>query len=162
MLARSLLSVLRFSSKKLNFNERQKLDDYIKNNVLEYAIAEVDEKKIDEINILKASIMAMHLALDKLRNRPEHILVDGNKFYPYNFTPHQCIIKGDSKFLSIAAASILAKNYRDNLMQKLHLKHPKYGWNTNMGYATKTHREALNNLGHTEFHRKTFRLEYLD
>ena len=102
----------------------------------------------------------MHLALDQLKIRPELILVDGNKFHPYNFTPHQCIIKGDSKMLSIAAASIIAKNYRDKLMIKLHDEFPHYGWNKNMGYATKQHREALNKFGPTIHHRKSFKLIY--
>ncbi len=102
----------------------------------------------------------MHLALDKLTIRPELILVDGNRFKPYPFTPHECIIKGDSKVLSIAAASILAKNYRDHVMIKLHEEYPEYGWNKNFGYATKQHREALNKLGPTIHHRKSFRLDY--
>lgn len=147
-------------SKKLNFKTRMELDNYIKNNVKDYAIAELSPQFIDEHNILNASIHAMHLALDKLTIRPELILVDGNKFHPYNFIPHQCIIKGDSKVLSIAAASILAKNYRDQLMIELHEEFPEYGWNKNMGYATKEHREALKKYGPTKYHRKSFRLEY--
>ena len=129
-------------SKKLNFKTRLELNDYIKNNVKDYAIAELSPEFIDQHNILNASIHAMHNALDKLTIRPELILVDGNKFHPYNFIPHQCIIKGDSKVLSIAAASILAKNYRDQLMIQLHEEIPEYGWNKNMGYATKVHIEA--------------------
>jgi ribonuclease HII len=136
------------------------LDSYIKENALDFAIAELPPSFIDQHNILNASIHAMHLALDKLSIRPELILVDGNKFHPYNFIPHICIVKGDSKFLNIAAASILAKNYRDNLMIDLHNKYPEYGWNKNMGYATKQHQEALKKHGPTEFHRKSFRLEY--
>ena len=147
-------------SKKLNFKTRLELDDYIKNNVKDYAIAELSPAFIDQHNILNASIHAMHNALDKLTIRPELILVDGNKFHPYNFIPHQCIIKGDSKVLSIAAASILAKNYRDQLMIQLHEEFPEYGWNKNMGYATKTHREALKKYGPTKYHRKSFRLDY--
>ena len=147
-------------SKKLTFKTRLQLDNYIKDNVKDFAIAELSPKYIDEHNILNASIHAMHLALDKLIVRPEFILVDGNKFHPYNFIPHECIIKGDSKFLSIAAASILAKNYRDQLMIELHEEFPEYGWNKNMGYATKVHREALNKYGPTKYHRKSFRLEY--
>jgi ribonuclease HII len=147
-------------SKKLTLKTRFELDDYIKNNVKDYAIAELSPEFIDEHNILNASIHAMHLALNKLTIRPELILVDGNKFHPYNFIPHQCIIKGDSKILSIAAASILAKNYRDKLMIDLHEEFPEYGWNKNMGYATKSHREALKKYGPTIHHRKSFRLEY--
>lgn len=147
-------------SKKLTFKTRLQLDSYIKSNVLDYAIAEVSPEFIDEHNILNASIHAMHLSLDQLKIRPEFILVDGNKFHPYNFIPHQCIIKGDSKILSIACASILAKNYRDQLMMNLHEEFPEYGWNKNMGYATKVHREALNKFGPTIHHRKSFRLKY--
>jgi len=147
-------------SKKLTLKTRFELDDYIKNNVKDFAVAELSPEFIDKHNILNASIHAMHLALDKLTIRPELILVDGNKFHPYNFIPHQCIIKGDSKILSIAAASILAKNYRDQLMIKLHEEFPEYGWNKNMGYATKSHREALKKLGPTKYHRKSFRLDY--
>lgn len=147
-------------SKKLTFKTRNYLDSYIKDNVLEFTIAEISPKLIDEYNILNASIHAMHKALDFLQIRPELILVDGNRFHPYNFIPHQCIIKGDSKILSIACASILAKNYRDELMIKLHDEFPEYGWNKNMGYATKVHREALNKFGPTIHHRKSFRLNY--
>ncbi|REC54245.1 ribonuclease HII [Chryseobacterium piscium] len=147
-------------SKKLSFKTRMDLDSYIKDNVKSFAIAELPPSFIDEHNILNASIHAMHNALDKLTIRPEFILVDGNKFHPYNFIPHQCIIKGDSKFLSIAAASILAKNYRDKLMIELHEEHPEYGWNTNFGYATKKHQEALIKHGITKYHRQSFRLKY--
>lgn len=147
-------------SKTLNIKTRIDLEIYIKENAVEYAVAEVSPKLIDQHNILNASIHAMHLALDQLKTRPEFILIDGNKFHPYPLTPHQCIIKGDGKFLSIAAASILAKNHRDRLMLKLHEEFPDYGWDTNMGYATKTHRMALKNLGSTPHHRKSFRLEY--
>ena len=147
-------------SKKLNFKTRLELNDYIKNNVKDYAIAELSPAFIDQHNILNASIHAMHNALDKLTIRPELILVDGNKFHPYNYIPHQCIIKGDSKILSIAAASILAKNYRDQLMIRLHEEFPEYGWNKNMGYATKVHIEALKKFGPTKYHRQSFRLNY--
>ena len=147
-------------SKKLNLKTRLELNDYIKNNVKDYAIAELSPEFIDQHNILNASIHAMHNALDKLTIRPELILVDGNKFHPYNYIPHQCIIKGDSKILSIAAASILAKNYRDQLMIQLHEEFPEYGWNKNMGYATKVHIEALKKFGPTKYHRQSFRLNY--
>ena len=147
-------------SKKLNFKTRMDLDSYIKDNVKDYAVAELSPAFIDQHNILNASIHAMHQALDKLTMRPELILVDGNRFHPYNFIPHECIIKGDSKVLSIAAASILAKNYRDKLMIELHEEHPEYGWNTNFGYATKKHQEALIKFGPTKYHRQSFRLKY--
>lgn len=147
-------------SKKLTFKTRMELDSYIKDHVQNYAIAELPPIFIDEHNILNASIHAMHRALDQLTIRPELILVDGNKFHPYNYTPHQCIIKGDSKVLSIAAASILAKNYRDRLMIELHEEYPEYGWNTNFGYATKKHQEALIKHGPTKYHRQSFRLKY--
>lgn len=147
-------------SKKLNFKTRLGLDQYIKDHVKDYAIAELPPCFIDHHNILNASIHAMHKALDKLTIRPELILVDGNRFHPYNYIPHECIIKGDSKVLSIAAASILAKNYRDRLMIELHDEHPEYGWDTNFGYATKKHQEALIKFGPTKHHRQSFRLKY--
>lgn len=149
-------------SKKLTSKTRLYLDSYIKDHVKEFAIAELPPAHIDEHNILNASIHAMHLALDQLKIRPEFILVDGNRFHPYNFIPHQCIIQGDAKYLSIACASILAKNYRDKLMMDLHEEYPEYGWKTNMGYATPEHRDALNRLGPTPYHRKSFRLVYAD
>lgn len=147
-------------SKKLTFKTRLELDGYIRNNVKEFAIAEQSPSFIDEHNILNASIYAMHAALNKLIIRPELILVDGNRFHPYPSIPHECIIKGDSKVLSIACASILAKNYRDQLMINLHDDFPQYGWNKNMGYATKQHREALDKFGPTVHHRRSFRLDY--
>ncbi len=147
-------------SKQLNFKVRNELDHYIRENATDYAIAELPPAFIDEHNILNASIHAMHLSLDQLKVRPELILVDGNRFHPYPFIPHQCVIKGDTKFLSIACASILAKNYRDQLMIKLHDEFPQYGWNHNMGYATKNHQQALNQYGPTVYHRKSFRLQY--
>ena len=147
-------------SKKLSAKTRNYLDSYIKDNVKEYAIAELPPSHIDEHNILNASIHAMHCALDQLQTRPELILVDGNRFHPYNFIPHQCIIKGDASVLSIACASVIAKNYRDELMIKLHDEFPDYGWKTNMGYATREHRDALNRLGPTIHHRRSFRLDY--
>ena len=147
-------------SKKLNFKTRLELDRYIKDNVLDYSIQELPAEFIDEHNILNSSIHAMHLALDHLKTVPELILVDGNRFHPYNFIPHQCIVKGDAKFLSIAAASILAKNYRDRLMIELHEEFPHYGWNRNMGYATREHQAALMKHGPTKYHRKSFKLIY--
>ena len=147
-------------SKKLTFRTRMELDSYIKDHVVEYSIAEVCPEVIDVHNILNASIMAMHHALDQLKTRPELILVDGNRFHPYQSIPHECIVKGDAKLLSIACASILAKNYRDRIMIALHKEFPEYGWATNMGYATKQHQEALNKYGPTIHHRRSFRLDY--
>lgn len=147
-------------SKLLTFQKRLDLDSYIKDNCLAFAIADVSAKIIDERNILNASILAMHKALEKLDTAPEFIIVDGNKFYPFKTIPFECIVKGDGKYLSIAAASILAKNYRDQLMINLHEEFPQYGWNKNMGYATKIHREALTKFGPTIHHRKSFRLKY--
>ena len=114
--------------------------------------------KIDEINILNASILAMHRSLDKLKVRPEFIIVDGNKFNPYKKISHECIIKGDNKFQNIAAASILAKNYRDDLMKNLSLKYDKYSWESNFGYPTKMHRDSIKKYGVTRYHRKSFKL----
>lgn len=147
-------------SKLLTFKKRQELDAYIKDSCVDFAIAEISPQQIDVENILSASISAMHKALLDLYCEPDFIIIDGNKFRPYKNIKHECIIKGDTKYLSIAAASILAKNYRDSLMIDLHLEFPEYGWNTNMGYATKIHREALNKFGPTIHHRKSFRLTY--
>ena len=148
-------------SKKLKSKTRFYLDEYIKDRAIDYAIAELPPSFIDEHNILNASIHAMHLALDQLKVRPELILVDGNRFHPYHFIPHQCIIKGDSKILSIAAASILAKNYRDRLMLQLHKKFPQYAWDRNVGYPTKAHREAIREYGTTPHHRMSFKGTWL-
>ncbi|QCX52610.1 ribonuclease HII [Elizabethkingia sp. JS20170427COW] len=145
-------------SKKLSSKNIKILAEEIKNNAIDYAIAELSPSFIDEHNILQASIHAMHLALDQLTTRPEFILVDGNRFHPYPFTPHQCIVKGDSKFLSIAAASIIAKDYRDRLMEKLHEEYPQYAWDKNVGYPTKAHREAIQEFGPTHYHRMSFKL----
>ena len=147
-------------SKKLNFKKRETLSAFIQQNAMDYGIATVDVDFIDTHNILRAAIHAIHLALDQLTVRPELIIVDGNRFLPYPFVPHQCIVKGDAKYLSIASASILAKNHRDAIMLELHEEYPAYGWNKNMGYATKVHQEALRKFGPTPHHRKTFRLEY--
>lgn len=145
-------------SKKLTPKKRKELDQYIREHAIDFAIAEVSPAYIDEHNILNASIHAMHLAIDQLKTRPEIILVDGNKFKPYQNIPHECIIKGDAKILSIAAASILAKNYRDNLMEKLHEKYPHYAWDKNAGYPTKAHRNGIAEFGTTPYHRLSFKL----
>lgn len=146
-------------SKKLTARQRETLIDVIKHQAIAYAIAEVDHAKIDEINIYKASVLAMHKAVDKLAIRPDHLLVDGNRFIEYPFISHTCIVKGDSKFFSIAAASILAKTYRDQWMKDAADKFPGYGWERNAGYPTIEHRKAVLHMGPTPIHRKTFRVE---
>ena len=146
-------------SKQLNAKQRQQLIDVVKTYAIDYAIAEVDHETIDQINIYKASVMAMHRAVDELKIKPDHLLVDGNRFISYPFIQHTCIVKGDSKYFSIAAASILAKTYRDEWMKKAALKYPGYGWERNAGYPTIEHRRAVLTLGPTEIHRKTFRVE---
>ena len=145
-------------SKRLNEKQREALAQIIKAEALAYHIAYVDENKIDEINILNASILGMHLALDGLPIRPEYILIDGNKFKPYHDISAECIIKGDGLYQSIAAASILAKTARDNFMENAHEKYPVYGWNVNKGYPTKQHRMAISKYGITKHHRKSFKL----
>ncbi len=145
-------------SKQLNESQRDALAIEIKNVALAWAVAEVTNEEIDQINILKASIKAMHLAVDQLIIKPEHLLIDGNRFYPYPQVPHTCIIKGDSKYLSIAAASVLAKTHRDQLMKNLSLSHPEFGWDHNFGYPTKFHREAIKLHGTTPYHRLSFNL----
>ncbi len=145
-------------SKKINEKNRYLLRKEIEACAISYAIGIIDNQGIDELNILKASIMAMHNALDSLDVLPDHIIIDGNKFIKYKNLPHQCIIKGDSKYYSIAAASILAKTYRDDIMNDLHQKHPAYNWKRNKGYPTKEHRQAIKDFGTTPFHRMSFRL----
>ncbi|RQP08495.1 MAG: ribonuclease HII [Chryseobacterium sp.] len=148
-------------SKLLTKKQIAEMDSYIREKAIDFAVAEACVETIDRHNILKASVSAMHKALEQLNQQPELILVDGNYFLPYNFIPHQCIIKGDSKILSIAAASILAKKYRDDLMLRLHNEFPQYGWDTNVGYATKKHRDAIREHGYTVHHRKSFTLKSL-
>lgn len=144
-------------SKQLSKLQRNSLRIDVERDALAFAVAECSPQEIDDINILKASFLAMHRAVEKLGLRPEHLLVDGNRFTPYPLVPHTCIIKGDAKYLSIAAASILAKTYRDDYMEKLAEAFPEYHWHTNAGYPTPTHRRAIAVLGLTEHHRKTFR-----
>lgn len=145
-------------SKKISEKKRNALKEIIEKTAIAYGIGIVNAPKIDEINILQASILAMHRALENLKITPEFIIVDGNTFNPYKKIPHQTIVKGDDAFLSIAAASVLAKTHRDALMQKLHKAFPEYGWNKNKGYPTKKHRMALENCGTNAFHRKSFQL----
>jgi ribonuclease HII len=145
-------------SKKLPEKIRLELEAGIKYQALAWAIASCSAEEIDRINILQASILAMHRALDQLPLRPEMILVDGNRFKPYPFVPHQCFVKGDARFASIAAASVLAKNERDRIMRQLALEFPGYGWERNMAYPTAAHRRAVIELGLTMHHRKSFRM----
>jgi len=145
-------------SKKLSIAKREAIAPIIMKKALAFGIGVVDHREIDEINILNASFLAMHRALDKLVVRPEMILVDGNRFNPYPSIDHACIIKGDSKFLNIAAASVLAKTHRDKLMLCYNEQYPGYGWERNMGYPTKEHRKAIKANGVSPIHRLTFRL----
>lgn len=145
-------------SKQVNADIREELRIYIEANVLDYAIAYVDEKEIDRINILRASFKAMHLALKKLKINPELLLIDGNRFSRYKRIPHCCIIKGDGIYASIAAASILAKTYRDDYMRNLHEEFPHYQWYNNKGYGTEEHRKAIEEYGLCKYHRKSFNI----
>ena len=145
-------------SKQISEKKRELLRIEIEKEAISFGVGIVDNVEIDEINILNASFLAMHRAVDQLNTTPELLLIDGNRFTPYPNIPHECIIKGDAKFLSIAAASILAKTYRDDFMFAAHEKHPEYAWNKNKGYPTKTHREAIANIGTTSIHRMTFQL----
>lgn len=145
-------------SKKLSIKSRSNLRTFIESNSDYFSVAHIYEETIDEINILNASILAMHKAIDGLSFTPEYIIVDGNRFKPYKNIPHQTIIKGDAKFLSIAAASILAKTYRDEYMLKIHEEFPMYGWDKNMGYPTAKHRRAILEYGPCKYHRKSFKL----
>jgi ribonuclease HII len=145
-------------SKKLTDSQRYALRPMIEAEALSFAVAHVFQGEIDEINILNASIKAMHLALDKLNLKPAFIAVDGNRFKTYKNIPHECVIKGDGKYLNIAAASVLAKTYRDDFMKKLDLKHPQYQWKKNKGYPTSAHREGIQKYGITEYHRTSFQL----
>lgn len=145
-------------SKKLSDKQRYQLRPIIEKEAVAFAIGIVSNEEIDEINILNASFLAMHRALDELETSFDEILVDGNRFNPYPNKKHHCIIKGDGKYLSIAAASILAKTYRDDIMKMLHEDYPLYDWKKNMGYPTKKHREAIREHGINEHHRQSFRL----
>jgi ribonuclease HII len=145
-------------SKQLTEKQRDELRPFIEKYALSWAVAMVDNIEIDRINILNASFLAMHKAIAKLKVKPQALIIDGNRFKAYKRIPHTCIIQGDGKYASIAAASILAKTHRDELMQKLHKKHPQYSWNTNKAYATKEHRESIIQFGETPYHRRSFRL----
>ena len=145
-------------SKRLSARSRETLRLVVERDALAFGVGLVDEKEIDQINILNASFLAMHRALAQLMTRPEHLIIDGNRFKPYLNIPHSCIVKGDGKYASIAAASILAKTYRDEFMSGLHQEYPVYGWERNMGYPTRAHRKAVLEYGPSPYHRRSFRL----
>lgn len=145
-------------SKQLNEKQRNLLRPIIEKESIAFAVASVDNNDIDKMNILQASFTAMHLSLDQLKTTPEFLLIDGNRFKPYPGILHQCIVKGDGKYAAIAAASILAKTYRDEFMQKIHASFPQYGWDKNKGYGTATHRKAIEVYGLCSFHRKSFNI----
>ena len=145
-------------SKKLTEKNRDLLRPIIEKEAIAYAVSMVDHNEIDQINILQASYKAMHLSIDKLKKKPELLLIDGNRFKRYKKIGHECIIKGDGKYSSIAAASILAKTYRDDYMLKIHLEYPDYQWNKNKGYGTAVHRNAIDKYGLCTYHRKTFNI----
>lgn len=145
-------------SKKLTEKQRYSLRPVIEENAISWGVGVCTAQEIDEINILNASILAMHRAVDQLSVRPQHLIIDGNRFKPYQDVPYQCVVKGDGKYLSIAAASILAKTYRDDFMVKIDEEFPQYLWKKNKGYPTKEHREAILQYGACEYHRKSFTL----
>lgn len=145
-------------SKLMTENDRYEMRIIIEKEAIAFGVGEASSEEIDEINILNASILAMHRALKQLKKKPEYIIVDGNRFKPYGKVPHKCIVKGDATYASIAAASVLAKTRRDDVMKELHTKHPQYAWNRNKGYATQLHRDAIEKWGTTPFHRKSFQL----
>lgn len=145
-------------SKQLNEKQRNLLRPVIEKESIAFGVASVNNETIDAINILQASYLAMHLAIDKLKTYPEFLLIDGNRFKPYKKLPHQCIVKGDGKFASIAAASILAKTYRDEFMQTIHKEYSHYGWDKNKGYGTAYHRKAISRFGLCMYHRKSYNI----
>ena len=145
-------------SKKLTEKQRYALREVIEHEALAWAVGVVSPEEIDKINILNASFLAMHRAIDQLKVRPQHLLIDGNRFNKYHDMPHTTIVKGDAKYLSIAAASILAKTYRDDYMNRLAEEYPMYDWKSNKGYPTKKHRAAIAQYGPTPYHRKSFNL----
>lgn len=145
-------------SKKLTERQRDILRPFIEENAIAWSVVMVDVEEIDRINILNSSILGMHRALESLSISPQHIIVDGNRFKPFKEIPYTTVVKGDSKYMSIAAASILAKTHRDELMNSLHERYPQYAWNVNKGYPTKKHREAIAKYGATPLHRGSFRL----
>jgi len=158
ILPKNFSNTLLNDSKKLTANQRSYLREIIEREALDWAVANVDHTVIDEINILNASIKSMHLALDRLKVRPQLLLIDGNRFKPYGKVPYRCFVKGDGKYASIAAASVLAKTHRDEFMEKIHLEHPQYHWDRNKGYPTKLHKKAIAVHGICYYHRKSFNL----
>jgi ribonuclease HII len=148
-------------SKQVSEKNRKELRRVIETESLAFSVASVDNEEIDRINILKASFKAMHIALDKLKNKPGFLLIDGNRFIRYKKIPHQCFVKGDERFSSIAAASILAKTHRDEYMCRVHEEFPHYAWHSNKGYGTLEHRNAIEQHGLCKFHRKSFRIHSL-
>jgi ribonuclease HII len=145
-------------SKQVKEKDRNTLRKIIEKESIAFAVTRIDNDEIDTINILQASYKAMHLCIDTLKVQPKLLLIDGNRFNPYKNLPYECIIKGDGKYASIAAASILAKTYRDEYMQQLHKKYPIYGWNKNKGYGTEAHRNAIHEHGLCKYHRKSFNI----
>ena len=145
-------------SKQLSLLKRNRLKPLIEQEAISYSVSHVMMDEIDKINILQASITAMHRSIEGLQTLPQFIAVDGNKFRPFGKIPHQCVVKGDAKFLHIAAASVLAKTYRDAFMEKIHEEFPMYNWKKNKGYPTAEHREAIKKYGITPYHRKSFKL----
>ena len=145
-------------SKQLSEKRRDQLRPFIEENAIAFAVSFVWQEEVDKINVLQASITGMHRSIAKLKTQPEFIIVDGNKFKNYKEIPHETIVKGDAKYLSIAAASVLAKTYRDEYMAKIHEEYPMYNWQKNKGYPTKEHRNAIREFGPTKYHRKSFKL----
>jgi ribonuclease HII len=145
-------------SKKLTINQRKSLKNEIMNSAIAWEVAFVDNNEIDKLNILRASIKAMHIAIEGLGKKPGFLLIDGNRFYPYKNIKYETIIKGDGKFFSIAAASVLAKTFRDEFMEKIHNEYPQYQWNNNKGYPTPSHKAAILKYGITPYHRRSFNL----
>ena len=160
ILPRDFFHPLLNDSKQLTAEQRMELRPLIEKTATAFAVASLDNRQIDRINILRASFKSMHLAIRQLQVEPQLLLIDGNRFIRYKKVPHKCVIQGDATYASIAAASILAKTYRDEFMLQLHKKFPKYNWAQNKGYATREHQKALDEFGPCKYHRKTFRLSY--
>ena len=158
ILPKGFKNIILNDSKILSEKKRNLLRPIIEEEAIAWAVGIVSSKETDKINILNASFLAMHRAIDSLSTKAELLLIDGNRFNPYSEIPHECIIKGDGKYLSIAAASVLAKTYRDDIMKELDLSFPAYNWNQNKGYPTKQHRKAIAEFGANKHHRKTFQL----